>query len=130
MRFPFILRARHERALAAEQAETLRVKKVKDEWWQRHDAVAEDLVKIRAKLAASMDAESALARQIHEMAQPVEPTDAEMDAITTLTRERDSEKKRADRLQQQYDDAVGLKRGGIEDSSRWQPGYKTPEKAS
>lgn len=34
------------------------------------------------------------------------------------------EKKRADRLQKQYDDAVGLKPGGIEDSRKWQPGYK------
>lgn len=34
------------------------------------------------------------------------------------------EKKRADRLQKQYDDAVGLKPGGIEDSGCWQPGYK------
>lgn len=43
MRLPFVTRRRYERALAAEQAETLRVKKVKDEWWQRHDAVAEEL---------------------------------------------------------------------------------------
>ena len=34
------------------------------------------------------------------------------------------EKKRADRLQKQYDDAVGLKPNGIEDSRPWQPGYK------
>jgi hypothetical protein len=33
-------------------------------------------------------------------------------------------------LQRQLDDAVGLPPGRIEDSSRWQPGYKTPEKAS
>jgi septal ring factor EnvC (AmiA/AmiB activator) len=37
------------------------------------------------------------------------------------------EKKRADRLQKQYDDAVGLKPGGIEDSRKWQPGYKDPK---
>lgn len=141
---PFVPRSRHERALAAEQAETLRVKKVKDEWWQRHDAVAEELVAtrivndclteelatIRAKLAASMDAESALAQQIHEMAQPVEPTDAELDDIARLIRERDSERRRADQLQKQYDNAVGLGGRRPEDSRRWQPGYKAPEKAS
>jgi DNA repair exonuclease SbcCD ATPase subunit len=33
-------------------------------------------------------------------------------------------------LQKRLDDAVGLPPGRIEDSSRWQPGYKTPEKAS
>lgn len=61
----------------------------------------EELAEVRAKLAASMDAESALARQIHELAQPVEPTDDEMDAINVLIQERDSEKKRADGLQEQ-----------------------------
>lgn len=44
---PFVSRRRYERALAAEQAETLRVKKVKDGWWQRHDAVAGELVATR-----------------------------------------------------------------------------------
>ena len=102
VQLPFVTRRRHERALAAEQAETLRVKKVKDDWWQRHDRIAEelaavsivnaclteDLTELRAKLAASMDAESALARQIHEMAQPVEPTDDEMDDLNRLVRER------------------------------------------
>lgn len=37
------------------------------------------------------------------------------------------EKKRADALQKAYDDAVGLKPRGIEDSSRWQPGYVAPK---
>lgn len=77
------------------------------------------------KLAASMDAESALARQIHELAQPREQTDAEMDSIARLIRERDSEKRRADRLQRQYDDAVGMntRRGdvGLHDSEHWKP---------
>ena len=95
-----------------------------------NDRLTEELATARARLAASMDAESALAQQIHEMAQPVEPTDAELDDITRLTRELDSEKRRADRLQKQYDDAVGLGGGRIEDSRRWQPGYKAPEKTS
>lgn len=38
--------------------------------------------------------------------------------------------RRVAHLQRQLDDAVGLSPGRIEDSSRWQPGYKTPEKAS
>jgi predicted nucleic acid-binding Zn-ribbon protein len=33
-------------------------------------------------------------------------------------------KRRVAHLQRQLDDAVGLKVNGIEDSSRWQPGYK------
>lgn len=34
-----------------------------------------------------------------------------------------AERRRADRLQQRLDDAVGLTVGRIEDSQRWQPGY-------
>jgi chromosome segregation ATPase len=36
-------------------------------------------------------------------------------------------RRRVARLEKQYDDAVGLKDSGIEDSSRWQPGYKDPK---
>lgn len=39
----------------------------------------------------------------------------------------EAEKKRADHLQRQLDDAVGLPPGRIEDSSRWQPGWQQPK---
>lgn len=38
-----------------------------------------------------------------------------------------AEKRRADHLQQRYDDAVGLPAGRITDSSSWQPGYEKPK---
>lgn len=38
--------------------------------------------------------------------------------------------RRLDLLQKRYDDAVGLKPGGIADSSCWQPGYKDSKEAS
>ncbi|MGA5604046.1 hypothetical protein ACPCUF_23925 [Streptomyces griseoincarnatus] len=44
-----------------------------------------------------------------------------------------AEKRRAEHLQQRLDDAVGLTAKGIQDSGRWQPGYKPapkPEVAS
>lgn len=37
------------------------------------------------------------------------------------------EKKRADRLQKELDDATFLPAGGIEDSRPWQPGYQAPK---
>ncbi len=137
MRFPLILRAWRDadvarlvaerdqlaKDLAAAEAELAGVSEKYTDTAIINDCLTDDLVKVREQLAASQDVEGALARQIHEMAQPVEPTDAELNDITSLMRERDSEKKRADRLQRQYDDAVGLKAGRIEDSSRWQPGY-------
>ncbi|WP_030344874.1 hypothetical protein [Streptomyces sp. NRRL S-1022] len=39
----------------------------------------------------------------------------------------EAERKRADGLQRRLDDAVGLKPQAIQDSSRWQPGYKAPK---
>jgi uncharacterized protein YhaN len=52
--------------------------------------------------------------------------------LANVRRELAAEKKRVERLQRRYDDAVGLTRSGIQDSSRWQPGYQkpTPEVAS
>lgn len=94
-----------------------------------NDCLTEDLTKIREQLAASQQVEGALARQIHDMAQPVDPDDAYLDDITRLTNERDSEKKRADHLQRELDNALGLGDRRVEDSSRWQPGYK-PAKES
>lgn len=38
-----------------------------------------------------------------------------------------AEQRRADQLQRRLDDAVGLMPRGIQDSSRWQPGYKAPK---
>jgi hypothetical protein len=51
-------------------------------------------------------------------------------AVAEWSRKARAEKKRADRLQKQYADAVGLRAGRIEDSSRWQPGYQDPKKAT
>ena len=58
--------------------------------------LTEDLKEAKEQLAKSMTVEGALARQIHDMAQPVEPTDAYMDQLNQLIRERDAEKARAD----------------------------------
>lgn len=38
-----------------------------------------------------------------------------------------AERRRADHLQQRYDDAVGIPKAGIRDSARWQPGYVEPK---
>lgn len=116
--------------------------------------LTKDLAAARRELAAVRKVEESLARQIHEMAQPVEPSDEEVDAAqlrleldaerrradelqqrldVANSRPTDShwraearrEKKRADGLQKRLDDAVGLPPGGILNSAPWQPGYKT-----
>ena len=41
--------------------------------------------------------------------------------------ETEALRRRVAQLERQYDDAVGLRTGRIEDSSRWQPGYQDPK---
>ncbi|MGW0577315.1 hypothetical protein ACWD25_15360 [Streptomyces sp. NPDC002920] len=133
--WPFDIRLRAE--LAAVKADRERIRGERDQFAKDRDAfkyaaekytdtaivnacLTEDLTKVREQLAASMAAESALARQIHEMAQPVEPTDSEMDEINRLHRELAAEKSRTDRLQKQLDDAFSLDHPTVADGATWQ----------
>ena len=92
--------------------------------------LTEDLAATRRELAAVRKVEESLARQIHEMAQPVEPSDEEVDAAQ-LRLELDAERHRADHLQKELDNACGMPPGGILNSGPRQPGYvePTPNKA-
>ncbi|MEW2420487.1 hypothetical protein AB0911_08075 [Streptomyces nigra] len=47
--------------------------------------------------------------------------------VTRARAEAATETRRADRLQQRLDDAVGLGPRGIANSGPWQPGYRTPK---
>lgn len=116
MRLPFISRRRYDDLDEKFTAATI-----------VNGRLTEDLTDLRAKLANSVAVEGALARQVHALAQPVEPTDAYMDDLNRLTRDLRAEKQRADQLQKQYDDAVGLGAARPLDSSTWQPGYVAPK---
>ena len=48
-------------------------------------------------------------------------------AVARARSERTTEARRANRLQQRLDDAVGLTPGHITSSGRWQPGYQKPK---
>ena len=147
----FVSRKRHERlvgeaAYAAEQNTDIAIV---------NQRLTKDLAAARRELADVRKVEESLARQIHEMAQPVEPSDEEVGAAQ-LRLELDAERRRADELQQlldvansrptdshwraearrerdradvlqkRLDDAVGLPPGGILNSAPWQPGYVEP----
>jgi septal ring factor EnvC (AmiA/AmiB activator) len=116
LRFPFVARRRLD-ALAEELAAATIV----------NGRLTDDLVGLRSQLAASVAAEGALARQIHTLAQPVEPTDACIDDMNRLIRELEAERKRTDHLQARLDDAVGLGAERPLDSRSWQPGYVAPK---
>jgi hypothetical protein len=137
MKPPFVSRKRYERivgeaAYAAEQNTATTIV---------NQRLTEDLAATRRELADVRKVEGSLARQIHEMAQPVEPSDEEVDAAQ-LRLELDAERRRPDgewrgrarraekdveRLQKRLDDAVGMPPGGLLDSAVWQPGYVAPK---
>ena len=91
------------------------------------DCLTDDLVKVRKQLADSRQAEGALAAQIHVLVGHELPPETGLNPMADVIRERDAEKQRADRLQRELDDAVGLPPGRVDDSSRWQPGYQQPK---
>lgn len=141
MRLPFVSRARHDAAVARLEAVRDRLAKdlaasekelagVSEKWTDTaivNDCLTEDLVKVRKQLADSRQVEGALAAQIHVLVGHELPPETGLNPMADVIRERDAERKRADRLQRRLDDAVGLPPGRVEDSSRWQPGWQQPK---
>ncbi|MDX3520769.1 hypothetical protein [Streptomyces scabiei] len=141
MRLPLIRRAWHDatvarlaavrdqlaKDLAAAEAELAGVSEKYTDTAIVNDCLTEDLAKVRKQLADSQQVEGALAAQIHVLVGHDLPPETGLNPMADVIRERDAEKKRADRLQRQLDDAVGLAGRIPEDSSRWQPGYQQPK---
>lgn len=145
----FVSRKRYERlvgeaAYAAEQNTATTIV---------NQRLTEELTATRRELADVRKVEESLARQIHEMAQPVELSDEEVDAAQ-LRLELDAERRRVDDLQRrldgaarepadgewrgrarraearvkhlekELDNACGMPASGLLNSAPWQPGYK------
>ena len=96
-----------------------------------NDCLTEDLTEVRAKLAASMDAESALARQIHEMAQPVEHDDGR--TVADVLAEYDAHRKAiADALHTgnhlNWKQLIKAARDTYEGALDWKADYETEKK--
>lgn len=85
-----------------------------------NNCLTKDLVKAAEDLAASRRVEAGLARQLHAMAQPVEPTDEHMDELNRLLAELHAEKQRADHLQQRLDQVLGLDDAAVALGASWQ----------
>jgi chromosome segregation ATPase len=106
------LQRRHDAATASLKADVARLRAERDQFEKDRDTVA---ATARRDLAAADATISRLRADLVEAS-------TGGDSIPALRRQLRT-------LQKQYDDAVGLKPRHIEDSSRWQPGYKTPEVA-
>ena len=132
MRWPFVSRRAHEAVLAdRERIRSERDQLVKDRDAQRLAAETASSLFTRTdeELAAVTIVNTCLTEDltaVRERLAEVEAASCDT-AATHWRAEAKREKKRADALQKAYDDAVGLKPRRIEDSSRWQPGYKMPE---
>lgn len=133
--FPFVTRRRLD-ALAEELAATTIV----------NGRLTDDLIGLRARLAAHRGRRTvsdvlvehdvhrkALADALGDQKYHLNWTEliAEVGrlnaAATAWMADHAAEKRRADRLQEQYDDAVGLGAARPLDSRTWQPGYVEPK---
>lgn len=145
---PFVPRRRYERDVAAEQqrhdavAEELAAPRIVN------DCLTEDLNAAKERLAQygvrrtvsdvleEHDVHrKVLAEAIHaglhlNWQQLIEAARGTYEGAVEWQSDYEAEKKRADHLQRRLDEAVGLKPGRIEDSSRWQPGYRDPKEVS
>ncbi len=135
MRWPFVFRSRAEAELLAVEADRERLRGERDQFLDDRNA-AQAAARTAAEKFAEADATNRrLAGRVEELGRrnstlaesdPDHLADLEQQ-LANVRRELAAEKKRVERLQRRYDDAVGLTSSGIRDSSVWQPGYQKPK---
>jgi len=143
MRFPFVLRARHDAELAAAEAESNRLRRERDDA-RTERAAFQHTSRLAARQFADADATNRrldgrlleLGKRISRLTEADPEYTAALESRIVRLREvgkrilaaHAREKKRADHLQRRLDDAVGLHYGGhIRDSRSFQPGYQKPK---
>lgn len=105
------LQRRHENETASLRADVARLRGERDQFEKDRNAI---------QAAARRDLATADAT-ITRLRADLDEASSGGDSIPALRRQLRT-------LQKEYDDAVGLKPSHIEDSSRWQPGYKPATK--
>jgi hypothetical protein len=104
---------RHDAETAGLKADVARLRGERDQFAKDRDAIK----------TAARRAEAEANATITRLRADLDEASVGGDSIPALRRQLRT-------LQKKYDDAVGLGGRQPEDSSRWQPGYKTPEEAS
>lgn len=137
-----VTRARYERDTAALRADVDRLRGERDAAVAERETAVFNRKQILDQLAAADGANRRLygrnvelGDRINALAQGAPQHTAKLHArvnrllkaIERLGAIAVAERRRADRLQQRLDDAVGLPKAGIHDSARWQPGYVEPK---
>lgn len=135
MTWPIVSRRRYVADLAAAKAETTRQR----ERAEKAEGIARTEVNVRRTITeqhASLDERYADVCIVNEcltrdLTEARNQLTAHQNAPSKDWRSKyEAEKKRADHLQRQLDDAVGLEPRQIQDSARWQPGYVDKAKAA
>lgn len=133
MRFPFVSRRRYDDDLDAARAEASRLREQRDTARRDEETARFNRERILRQYTALDEKHTAVCLVNERLTDDLTALKEELaatralltdSAATRFQAEARREKKRADRLQKQYDDAVGLKPNGIVDSRPWQPGYK------
>lgn len=137
-----ISKARYKRDMASLRAENGRLRSERDTANSQRDTAIYNREQILSQLAQADGANRRLYGRNLELGSRITAlteADPEYTAVLDLRVARlrrvgtrilaayGSEHRRADRLQQRLDDAVGLPAAGIRDSQRWQPGYVEPK---
>ena len=125
MKWPFVSLRVHEAVVADRE----RIRGERDQFKQDRDQFKRAAESVSEKYADTCITNECLTHDltaVRERLAEVEAASCDT-AATHWRAEARREKKRADQLQKQYDNAVGLKPSRVEDSSRWQPGNQEPK---
>ncbi|MDX5568452.1 hypothetical protein PYK79_41355 [Streptomyces sp. ID05-04B] len=132
MRFSFISRRRHDDDLAAASAEAARLREQRDKAIKdmetavfNRERILHQYTELDEKYVAVVLVNERLTEDL-----AAARADASASLAGQLRAELKREKRRADRLQRELDDATFLPVGGVEDSRRFQPGYTDPKQAT
>jgi hypothetical protein len=132
MRLPFISRRRHEDDLAAARAETARLRTQRNKAIKNMETAVFNRERILHQYTDLDEKYTAVSLVNTRLTEDLAAAraDASDSLAGQLRAELKREKRRADQLQKQYDNAVGLAGARPVDSSSWQPGYQDPKQAT
>jgi uncharacterized protein (DUF3084 family) len=130
--FGFVTRRWHDAELAAARAEAGRLRTQRDKAIKAKETAEFNRERILHQYNELDEKYTAVclvnARLTEDLA--AARAEASNSLAGQLRAELKREKKRADRLQKELDDATFLPEGGVVDSRKWQPGYVDPKAAT
>jgi len=127
--FGLVTRRWHDAELAAARAESGRLRTQRDKAIEEKETAVFNRERILHQYNELDEKHTAVSLVNARLTEDLAAARAEAaDSLAgQLRAELKREKRRADRLQKELDDATFLPAGRVEDSRRWQPGYQAPK---